>query len=78
MKSPLGFVLILVLAFAGCSSEERGRNAAPTSAAYSSESKLTTAQPAAEKAVDATKRCVATSGDTNSLAKAEYEQVSVN
>ena len=79
MKSPLGLVLVLLLAFAGCSRE--GRNAessAPTSAAYSSDSKLTVAQPAAEKAFDATKTSVATYGDTNSLAKAEYEKVSMN
>ena len=79
MKSPLGLFVILLLAFAGCSSGDHARSSEPTSAAYSGDNKLITAQPAAEKAdVYATKTSVATYGDTNTAANAEYEQVSMN
>jgi len=80
MRSPLGLLLFLLLAFAGCSSQESAITSnAPTSAAYSGDSNLTATQPATEKAIDATKSSVATYAVTDNLSNApHYDQVSMN
>ncbi|HEU4433512.1 MAG TPA: DUF4349 domain-containing protein [Pyrinomonadaceae bacterium] len=78
MKSPLGLLLILLLAFAGCSSEERGASSAPTSAGYTADNKSTANQPAAEQAVATTKTSDATYAMDSLSNTPHYDQVSMN